>query len=219
MTKLRVIIRTASEEVVDSPLFSAVTGSQRRVDGPRPFPVGFSLALHGAILCLVAFGPLPSTKPQSMYQQLIQPNEKKLVWYKFQNKLPDVSPLGQLSKATPPKTEAKSEKQTIVSRPLNAPRGGQLVWQPAPKLKLEHEIPLPNLLAFKMPSIPPPPPKAEPKPFEPPPAVKKEVKKDVPAIPSLPDAPVLEARSDPKAPRRNSPNATNSRLMVPAPGP
>ena len=43
------------------------------------------------------FGPSLGSRPpeprKNIYQQLIEPNEKKLVWYNFRDKLPEVSPL------------------------------------------------------------------------------------------------------------------------------
>src|SRR5262249_2844424 len=58
--------------------------------GPRAAPVAFSLTVHLTVLAAVAFGPRPA-KRESAYQREIAPNEKKLVWYHFRDKLPDVS--------------------------------------------------------------------------------------------------------------------------------
>jgi hypothetical protein len=44
------------------------------------------------LLALLAFSPAPARKPLSAYQREIAPHEKKLVWYRFNDKLPEVSP-------------------------------------------------------------------------------------------------------------------------------
>src|SRR5690348_4818522 len=58
---------------------------------PRLPSLGYSFFIHGAVLGWVAFGPAPE-KPKTLYEQLIAPNEHKLVWYRFSKKLPEVSP-------------------------------------------------------------------------------------------------------------------------------
>ena len=60
--------------------------------GPRPGPVIISLAVHLCVLASVALAPAGARKRQSAYQREIAPHEKKLVWYRFKDKLPDVAP-------------------------------------------------------------------------------------------------------------------------------
>ena len=58
--------------------------------GSAPFAI--SLAIHLSALGWVALGPrsAPPEKRQSLYEREIAPHEKKLVWYRFNEKLPNV---------------------------------------------------------------------------------------------------------------------------------
>ena len=47
--------------------------------GPRALPFGFSLAVHGTLLAMVALGPTPGArKERSLYEIAIKPHEQKL---------------------------------------------------------------------------------------------------------------------------------------------
>jgi TonB family protein len=137
--------------------------------GPRPAPVGVSLTVHMGLLAAVAFGPAGVRKQESTYRREIAPQEKKLVWYRFNDKLPDVSPT-KPADAEPPRAEAKNPSRTIVSRsPRNDP-AKQMTLAPAPELKIQPELAAPNLMAFEAPKPPP-----RPKLFMPPPQAPRPV--------------------------------------------
>lgn len=51
-----------------------------------------SICLHGWVLAWVALGPLPLEPNRPLYEREIQPNEKKIIWYKLSDRLPDVTP-------------------------------------------------------------------------------------------------------------------------------
>ena len=188
--------------------------------GPRPVPVAFSLVGHACLLSLVAFGPVParSLRSRSLYDEVIKPHQHDLVWYSFPQKLPEVSPAENPDQAD---AEQNLSEQTIVSKPKIAEPGSQMVWRPVPQLKPQQELESPNILAFRMPLIAPPPPlKAlvppSPKPPQP----------EVPA-PTLPEPPKVEARVDLKpnpalaadlaVPLENRPKART--FVPPAPPP
>lgn len=177
-------------------MIASVNHSKPSRFGPSPQALAFSAAIHGAILSWVVFGPpLETEKPKSLYQQVIAGKERKLIWYRFRDRLPEVSPAGKKGSLTAPQVETKIKGQTIVANPPNAPRANQMVWQPVPKLKIERELQSPNLLAFQTPQAPPPPERPQPKVFTPP-----EIVKRVPApTPSL-GAPQIEVAVD-QAPR------------------
>ncbi|MEO7653769.1 MAG: hypothetical protein ABIZ80_25205, partial [Bryobacteraceae bacterium] len=134
--------------------------------GPRPAPVVFSLVVHFALLGWVALGPraVPE-RSKSLYQRVFEPNEKKLVWYRFSKKLPDIS-------SSEPEPESKRTRaetlhpQTMVSRSKLPERGKQMVWVPAPELKVKQDLNAPNLMAFE--KIEPPAPRPKPRMFTPP---------------------------------------------------
>jgi TonB family protein len=119
-----------------------------------------------ALLATVALSPAPKPKAQSAYQREIAPHEKKLVWYRFNEKLPEVSPTQSKADPRPPRALVKHPKQTIVSRAPEADPARQTILTPGPELKIEHELQAPNLMAFE---AKPPEPAPQPKLFEPPP--------------------------------------------------
>src|SRR5579871_3867861 len=98
--------------------------------GPQPKALTGSLALHAALIGWMFFGPslgtcTPQQAPKNAYQELIAGNEKKLVWYNFRDKLPEVSPLERHGISQPPRSQAKSAKQTIVANPPGAKKEKQ----------------------------------------------------------------------------------------------
>ena len=159
--------------------------------GPQPKALTASLVLHAALIGWMFFGPslggpAPQQPQKNAYQQLIAGSEKKLVWYSFKDKLPEVSPLERKGISQPPRSDTKAAKQTIVANPPRAKRAKQMVYLPAAPEHLQNDVPAPNLLAFAVPKIPPPE-KPSVKLFAPPPEV---IAKLVPPEP-LPDAPQL----------------------------
>jgi hypothetical protein len=132
----------------------------------------YSAAVHGWLLCLVAFGPRQSPSVRRpIYDSIIRPNERKIIWYR---KVPDIVPSTQISDIKRPQGKLKSNKTIVVKSP-NPMSSRQLVLQPAPQIKLDHDIQAPNLIALTAaPSLPRPP---EPKPVKrfiaPPAAIQK----------------------------------------------
>jgi TonB family protein len=176
-------------------MFGAARSTPLTPSGPRPLPVFGSLLAHGAVLSLVALGPLPrAPQPRSLYEQVIQPHEHELVWYSFKEKLPEVSPPDEQD-PRPPDAERKLADQTIVSNPKKGAPGTQMIWRPLPQIKPQPEVASPNILAFRLPLIPPPPPGPPRKVFVPPP---KQPKPPEPA-PALPEAPKIPVRAQVKA--------------------
>src|SRR6185436_10958614 len=172
-------------------MFGAAKTASLTRSGPRRLPIAFSLLVHAGLLSLVALGPAPprTVRPRSLYEEVIKPRQNDLVWYSFRQKLPEVSPT-EIQKTERPGAEQNLSEQTIVSKPKIAERGSQMVWRPLPQLKPQQELESPNILAFRMPLIAPPPP---PKAFIPPLAT--PVKLSDPA-PALPEPPKVQARVD-----------------------
>ena len=129
---------------------------------PRPAPFTCSLLAHAAVLCWVIFGPSTSReRPKSLYEQVIAPNEKKLVWYSFNDKLPEVSPAARHAPSRPPRAEIKLRDQTIVATAPAAKPAKQMIWGPVPRVRLEQDLRAPNLIAVQLPYPAPPPDAAE----------------------------------------------------------
>jgi TonB family protein len=173
--------------------------STRRRTGPSPSSLVGSVGLHVVLIGWMFFGPSLGGRPpqpaKNIYQQLIEPNEKKLVWYSFRDKLPQVSPLERHGISRPPRTERTTEKQTIVANPRRADKSKQMVYLPAPPREVDHEVPAPNLFAFAVPKLQPPAPKPEAKLFAPPPEVLKEILPPEP-LPAAPDVQAAAAKVD-----------------------
>ncbi|HWQ56475.1 MAG TPA: TonB family protein [Bryobacteraceae bacterium] len=194
---------------------------------PRAVPFGVSLGLHAAALAWVAAGPVRNVteRPRTLYEQVIAPNEKKIVWYTNRDTLPEVSPLERRGISQAPKAEVKAP-QTVVARPPQGPRARQMVWLAAPQLQLKAEYRSPNLLAFHAPSaplLPPPKPKLfAPPPDRPPEAVPAPVLAAPPqlaaaragAVPAVLSQPAVPARPQPR--RFEPPQAT---AVAPTPAP
>src|SRR5262249_41217678 len=173
--------------------------------GPRLAPIAVSLSAHMGLLAMVAFGPPPGPKQESLYRREIAPHEKKLVWYRFSKKLPEVSPPKQEAAALRPRAEVKHPDQTIVSRSPNSDPAKQTILTPGPELKIQQDLAAPNLMAFETPKAPDPP--AQPKLFMPPPELARTVEQ-----PELEQGPALAAT----APHNLSPMPA-PRVPKPAP--
>jgi Gram-negative bacterial TonB protein C-terminal len=133
---------------------------ERGGTGPRPLAACASLCLHGCVIAILAVVGAVS-RPSTREVTTIFLQHEKLVWYFTKDRLPEVAP-DERQRAGKPKVQLPRPRQVIIADTLR-PQGKQLIWQPAPKLELEHETPLPNLLAFV-----PKPARPEPRKFVPP---------------------------------------------------
>src|SRR5206468_68234 len=88
------------------------TQDAKHAIGPTASSLVSSVVLHSALVGWMFFGPSLGGRPpepaRNVYQQLIEPNEKKLVWYSFRDKLPRVSPLERHGMSRPPRTDRKT---------------------------------------------------------------------------------------------------------------
>jgi hypothetical protein len=126
-------------------LFTASLQSSRR----RPnLLAGFgSICLHVCgIAIVVVLGAVPPARPVVRQVTMIPLRDTKLVWYVPKDQLPEVAP-GEQAETGKPKIEVKRPGQVMRSD-TPRPKGKQLIWQPAPKVTIARETPLPNLLAF-----------------------------------------------------------------------
>jgi TonB family protein len=172
-------------------------------------------------LAWVALGPpISLERPRSLYEREIQPNEKKIVWYKLADRLPNVTPPEAKPNPRPPRARARFE-QNIAAGPRDTARPPQLILGPAPEITPSKPIPLPNIVAV----APPPPPPRLVRPFIPPPVQTLAPEK----APALPDAPKPAAAPEPKAlaldvkaprpVRRFTPPAVPKKTLPPDPAP
>ena len=164
----------------------------------RRRPLGFccSLALHAAAFAFLLSPSVESPEHHHVYTSLVAPFEKdhKLIWYKFNEQLPEVSPANPTTEKETQVRTPQRARQQIVTAPQADP-GKQLVWIPAPQIKLKVDLNAPNLIALQPPIVVPAPEKPQPKPFvapEPP----KPQPRPAPAT-ALPTAPALTPKEQP----------------------
>ncbi|MBZ5624738.1 MAG: TonB family protein [Acidobacteriia bacterium] len=132
--------------------------------------------VHGSILAWLALSPGKPPLPRTLYEQEIQPHEKRIVWYRTRDRLPDIAPAAARRDTQPPRASEKFN-QTIVAGAKDLAGDRQMISMPAPEIRLPEPLPLPNVVAV---SPPPRPVKL----FTPP------VEKPAASVPvSLPDAP------------------------------
>jgi TonB family protein len=162
-------------------------------NGPAPLSIGFSVLLHACVLSLLAgTRGIQLPRPRTAYQQLIQVQEHKLVWYHFKEKLPEIQPSRASADRRPLRAESVLRNQSIVSAPKRAPKAPQMIWQKAPEIQTDMHFDTPNLVAVKLPTV------EAPKQFVPPtPQVKRTV------------APKIETAAPPKI-------ETTNTVVVPA---
>jgi TonB family protein len=108
--------------------------------------------IHATLLGLVVFGNAARDleKPKSMYDEAIKPQEKKVVWYHLQDRLPDVAPATPARAVAKPLRATRKFEQRIVAGARDDGRPPQLVWSPAPEVAAPKPMPLPNVLAVEV---------------------------------------------------------------------
>ena len=137
----------------------------------RPTSFIFSILFHAGVvtaLILLPHGPLQDEArdhDRPIYDELIKPEEKKIVWYTPPPKkeLPDVSAQQRIGTFPLPRAPKKADLAIIASAPK--PKSvKQFIWQPVPKVEIHEDLPAPNLISRAAMAIPAPPPPPEPKP-------------------------------------------------------
>jgi TonB family protein len=120
--------------------------------GRRLRPLAVSAAIHGVAFLALMNAPeikLPE-RSQSEYKQAIAGKEEKLVWYRLKS-LPDVTPPETKAEPKPLKAEVRAKQEMVASR-KDAPKKIQMVWTPAPEIKVT-PVEMPNILAIKIPEV------------------------------------------------------------------
>ncbi len=156
---LKIRVRTAA-----GPLRSTVAR------GYRIRPTSFILSIVFHVVAVSGLLLLPHVESEDpahnkpIYEELIKPQEKKIVWYSPPKKaLPDVSAQQRIGTFPTPRAPKKSAIAIIATAPK--PKSvKQFIWQPVPKVEIHQDLPAPNLIAKAAMAIPAPPPPPEPKP-------------------------------------------------------
>ncbi len=132
----------------------------------RPTSFILSISFHvAAVSCILLLPREPQTQAhyKPIYDDLVKPQEKKIVWYSPPKKqLPEVSAQERIGTFPSPRAPLKSPTAIIATAPK--PKSvKQFIWQRIPKVEIREDLPAPNLIARAAMAIPAPPP-AEPKP-------------------------------------------------------
>lgn len=141
----------------------------------KPTSFVFSILFHVVVvtgLLLLPHAPFQNeaqAHDRPIYDELIKPEEKKIVWYapppkpQPKKELPDVSATERIGTFPLPRAPRKADTAIIATSPK--PKSvKQFIWQPVPKVQLPQDLPAPNLIARAAMAIPAPPPPPEPKP-------------------------------------------------------
>ena len=112
------------------------------------FSFAVSCCVHGSLLAWVILGGTgrPQPRAQSIYDQEIRPNEKKIVWYSLQEKLPEIGPADVQRDVRPPRARVKAP-QTMVAGARDDVRPDTLIWAPEPEVATFKVMPLPNVVS------------------------------------------------------------------------
>jgi hypothetical protein len=126
--------------------------------------IGFHVLVVSGLLLAPHVEKEDPARNQPIYEELIKPEEKKIVWYSPPKKaLPDVSAERRIGTFPIPRAPRKSAIAIIATAPK--PKSvKQFIWQPVPKVEIRQDLPSPNLIARAAMAIPAPPPPPEPKP-------------------------------------------------------
>ena len=173
------------------------------IETPRPdYPLRvssffLSVGTHGLVIAALLFVSFPGGQPERpLYEQFIRPQEHKILFYDFRQKVPDVDPVNKTGLAAQPRGAELSEQSIIATSPK--PRSKQVfISVPAPNIEIDQDLPAPLLVARLETSFPPPPAPPKPKKFAPPPPLNRETKLPM-------QVPMLETQ----APALNSPAVT-----------
>lgn len=139
-----------------------------RASGYRIRPVSFlaSLVVHSGVVAILLFNPMRDhVEKGSLYREIIQPQEHKIIFYDFRQKLPEVKAAKKIGNGSRPRGLELSNETMIAASP-DPKSSRQFIWQAAPKIELPRDLQLPNLIARANTALPAPPPTEIKKPLE-----------------------------------------------------
>ena len=154
---LKVRVRMSNTPPISRP--TSVTGYQFR-------PVSFLTSVGVHMLAILGLGLISpyQYEPESkrpIYDELIQPNEHKIVYYEYKKRpLPDVSATERIGTFPRPRGREFSRDAIIAAAP-KAKSASQIIWRPVPKIELPKDTTAPNIVlraASAIPRLAPPPP-------------------------------------------------------------
>src|SRR5579864_7875583 len=123
---------------------------------PRSFAV--SIVLHSiAVLSLGLITPQSSLSNRPIYDEVIRPDEHKIVWYDYRKPpVPDVDATERIGTFPKPRGKEFSRDVVIATAP-KAVSTKQFIWLPVPKIEIKRDLAMPNLIARMASAVPAPP--------------------------------------------------------------
>ena len=148
--------RTAGDDSAVSPSFALQQLSTKRRLGSFLGSLLLHVALVGTLVVIDARYPRdPSLALQDpTHEELLDDEKYDITWYTPALELPRVAPLNTPADEGGAKSaKHRSKAQTIVANDPNPDSDRQMILGPAPEIKIEQDLPLPNLIAWNTPEI------------------------------------------------------------------
>ena len=127
-------------------------------DGPTSFrPWAASLVLHVVVVSLLAAinpGTSSPGSPIVQLEDLLDHSDYQLVYHKFEDTLPAVTPKKSSPKNSIGAKARFKAPQTIVANDPDPQSSRQMIWTAEPAPKITQDIPSPNVLVWTPPDVP-----------------------------------------------------------------
>src|SRR5580704_12365021 len=110
----------------------------------RPQSFAVSLVLHSTVvLGLGLISPQSSVTNRPIYDEVIRPDEHKIVWYDYRKPdLPDVDAAQRIGTLPTPRGQELSREAIIATAP-KAESIKQFIWLPIPKVEIKQDLSMP----------------------------------------------------------------------------
>ncbi|MGA3201822.1 MAG: energy transducer TonB [Bryobacteraceae bacterium] len=106
-----------------------------------------SVGIHAvAILSLLSASPRGSVSRTPIMDELVQPKTHKILIYDLRRTPRDVEPLKKVGNSPRPRG-AELSKQAVIATSRKPKSSKQMIWLQAPKIQIQRDVPMPNLIA------------------------------------------------------------------------
>jgi Gram-negative bacterial TonB protein C-terminal len=137
----------------------------------RPLSFFASVGVHVLVILALALLPAYHEEPASarpIYDELIRPHERRIVYYAIKKTVPDVTAAQRVGTFSKPRGREFSRDAIVATAP-KAQSNQQIIWRPVPKVEIKRDVAAPNMImraaaAIPVPIPPPPSPPMPPKP-------------------------------------------------------
>lgn len=128
-------------------------------------PVSFFTSIGVHVLAILGLVVIPAYRvdpdtAHPVYDELIRPQERRIVYYAIKKAVPDVTSTERVGTFPKPRGREFSKDAIIATAP-HAQSTQQIIWRPVPKVEIKRDVTAPNLIMRAATAIPvpiPPPP-------------------------------------------------------------